>query len=120
MKKKDNKSSTFQNIWSVSECKEKLQKLIGKLKLMNVEQTQDLLNLITNHHEAFCLDSQERGKTDLSEMQIHTGEETPRKVTTHRMPLAVCLEVAKQLHSVQEAGVTEPSNSPWSSPVVMV
>ena len=29
-------------------------------------------------------------------------------------------EVAKQLRSMQEAGVVQPSSSPWASPVVMV
>ena len=36
------------------------------------------------------------------------------------MPLAVRNEVARQLKEMQEAGVVQPSSSPWSSPVVMV
>ena len=53
-------------------------------------------------------------------MEIHTGDEAPRKVSGHRMLFSVCQEVAKQLHNMQEGGVIEPSNSTWSSPVVMV
>jgi len=36
------------------------------------------------------------------------------------MPFTVRQEVARQLESMQEAGIIEPSSSPWSSPVVMV
>ena len=53
-------------------------------------------------------------------MQIHTGEEAPRKVAACCMPFAVRQEVASQLRSMQEAGIIEPSSSPWSSPVVML
>ena len=36
------------------------------------------------------------------------------------MPFAVRQEVARQPRKMQEAGVVQPSSSPWSSPVVMV
>ena len=37
-----------------------------------------------------------------------------------RLPFAVRQEVAKQLKDMQQAGVLQPSSSPWASPVVMV
>ena len=37
-----------------------------------------------------------------------------------RMPFAVRQEVARQLKNMQQAGVIQPSSSPWASPVVMV
>ena len=110
----------IRNVKSVDDRKEELWKLIGKPKLLDKKQTQDLLNLITDHHTAFCLDVQERGETNLIEMEIHTGDEAPRKVAAHRMQFVVRQEVAKQLCNMQEGGVIEPSDSPWSSPVVMV
>ena len=113
-------SLVIRNIKSVDDRKEELRKLIGKPKLLDKKQTQDLLNFITDHHTAFCLDIQERGETNLVEMEIHTGDEAPRKVAARRMPFAVRQEVAKQLCNMQEGGVIEPSDSPWSSPVVMV
>ena len=115
-----NESSMIQNVRSVDDRKEELWKLIGKPKLLDKKQTQDLLNLVTDHHTAFCLDVQERGETNLVEMEIHTGDEAPRKVAARRMPFAVRQEVAKQLSNMQKGGVIEPSDSPWSSPVVMV
>ena len=102
---------------SVAERKKKLLELINRPTLLNKEQSQKLLDFISAHHAAFSLDDLERGETNLIDMEIHTGEETPRRVG---MPFAVRQEVARQLNNMQEAGVIEPSNSPWSSPVVMV
>ena len=51
---------------------------------------------------AFCLDSQDRGETDLVEMEIHTGEEAPRQAAARHMPFAIHQEVARQLISMQE------------------
>ena len=53
-------------------------------------------------------------------MEIDTGDARPKKQPARRMPFAVRSNVAKQLRSMQEAGVIQPSNSPLVSPVVMV
>ena len=71
-------------------------------------------------HEAFCLEPNERGETDILTMEIDTGDARPKRQPVRRMPFAVRTEVAKQLRSMQEAGVIQPSSSPWASPVVMV
>ena len=42
-----------------------------------------------------------------NEVEIHTGDEVPRRVAMHRMPFAVQQEIAKQLHNMQGAGVIE-------------
>ena len=53
-------------------------------------------------------------------MEIDTGDAPPRKQPPRRMPFLVREEVARQLETMQQNGVIQPSNSPWSSPVVMV
>ena len=99
LEKQANESSVIRNIKSVNDRKEELWEMIGKPKLLDEKQTQKLFNLITDHHTAFCLDGQEGGETDLIEMEIHTGDEVPRKVAAHRMPFAVRQEVARQLRT---------------------
>ena len=79
-----------------------------------------LKQLLSDNHDVFCLEEGERGETNLTEMEIDTGDVTPRRVPLRRMPIAVRREVAGQLETMQEAGVIKPSQSPWSSPVVMV
>ena len=119
-KPEDGKSPTVRSVQLTSDRKRKLLDLINRSTLLNKKQTQELEDFISNHHAAFSLNDLERGETNLLDMEIHTGEETPRRVAARRMPFAVRQEVARQLCNMQEAGVIEPSSSPWSSPVVMV
>ena len=62
----------------------------------------------------------ERGETDLVQFEINTGEAEPIKSQIRRVPFAVRQEIARQIEKMQQAGVITPSNSPWSSPVVLV
>ena len=72
------------------------------------------------HHDVFGLEDGERGETDLVRMEIDTGDASPRKQPPRRMPFAVRQELARQLMSMYQNRVIQPSCLPWSSPVVMV
>ena len=120
MTESDEELPTVRSVESVTDRKKKLLGLIDRPTLLNEKQTQELLDFISDHHAAFSLDDLERGETNLLDMEIYTGEETPRRAATRRMPFAVRQEVARQLNNMQGTGVIEPSSSPWSSPVVMV
>lgn len=85
-----------------------------------VEQTEKLHQLLEEHHEAFSLEPNERGETDLLTMQIDTGDAAAKKQAVCMMPFAARSKVARQLHDMQEVGVVKPSHSPWASPVAMV
>ena len=78
------------------------------------------MELLCEYHEAFCLEEGERGETSLVELEIDTGSAVPKRQRVRQMPYAVRTEVAKQLKSMQDVGVVQPSSSPWASPVVMV
>ena len=78
---------------------------IGKPDLLSLEQTQELHVLLEEFHDTFSLDENERGETDLAEMEIQTGDASPRKVPARRMPLAVHQEVSQQLKTMQETRV---------------
>ena len=97
-----------------------LKATIGPTELLNSQQRQDLFSMLCQHHAAFALDDMERGETNMIEMTIDTGSAEPRRCTPRRMPFVVRQEVANQLKHMQEAGVVQPSSSPWASPVVMV
>ena len=75
--------------------------------------------LLIEYHDIFCLED-ERGKTNLVEFEIDTGDESPRKQPIRRTPFAARKEIANQLEKMQRSGVITPSKSPWSSPVVFV
>ena len=57
--------------------------------------------LLGDVHDAFCLEEQEHGETDLITMEIDTGETWPRKLPARRMPHAVHQEVAKHPREMQ-------------------
>lgn len=84
------------------------------------QEREELLRLLREHHNTFSINEGERGETNLVEMEIDTGGAKPIRQRLRRMPFAVRREVAKQLRAMQSSGVIQPSNSPWSSPVVMV
>ena len=104
----------------VAARREKLREIVGKPRLLTPAQTDELHEFLGEHHGAFALDANERGETDLHTMEIVTGDAAPKRQAPRRLPLTVRSEVAKQLRDMQSAGVVEPSNSPWASPVVMV
>ena len=67
-----------------------------------------------------CYIERERGETSLTEMTIETGDASPKKQPVRRVPFTLRQELAKQLQKMQEEGVIQPSNSPWSSAMVLV
>lgn len=91
--------------------KEKLNKCIGPCDT--------LVDFLGNHPTAFALEDHGRGDTSLVEFSIETWDAEPHRCAPRRMPFAVTEEVARQLKKIQEAGIIQPSSSPWASPVVM-
>ena len=79
-----------------------------------------LEELLSEYHDVFSLDEDERGEADMIEFEINTGDELPRKQAARRIPYGARQKVAEQLERMQKIGVIKPSKSPWSSPVVLV
>ena len=65
-----------------------------------------------DHHQAFSIEDGKRGETDLVEMEIDTGESSPKSQKPRRMPFAVRQEVARQLKKMQDAGVYSHPKAP--------
>ena len=42
--------------------------------VLNEEQDLELISFLAQHHNAFCLEPGERGKTSLTELEINTGD----------------------------------------------
>ena len=101
---------------------ERRKKLIEELKEPDLPspEREILLDFLAAHNHAFSLSDNERGETDLVQMEIDTGDAYPKKQPTRRVPFALRQEVARQLEKMQENGVIQPSISPWASPVVLV
>ena len=77
--------------------KEKLHKLYKDNIDLPDPAKELFLRFLSNHHEAFSLEENERGETDLLEMEINTGDAPPKKQRPRHMPFAVRQEISKQL-----------------------
>ena len=85
--------------------KKKLLQLLPKLETLEPGEGLRVCHLLQEHHEAFCLDDNERGETDILQFGIDTGDSPPQNLPARRMPLVVRQEVARQLKDMQRAGV---------------
>ncbi len=77
--------------------RQKLLDTMARPELLDSSQMQRLFDFLANHHETFSVDQDERGETDLLQMQIETSDASPTKQPARRMPFAVRQEVARQL-----------------------
>ena len=115
-----NLASVF--VISAEKSEERIQKLWDILDNPNLPEpeSEGLKDLLSSHHQTFSLEEGERGQTDLVEMVINTEGVDPIKQHPRRVPFSVRREVARQVDKMLQEGVISPSESPWSSPVVMV
>ena len=62
---------------------------------LDTRQKQDFYEFLEKHHTVFSVEPEERGETDLIEMEICTGDAEPIKQGMRRMPFTVRCEVAR-------------------------
>ena len=87
---------------------------------LSPDQRGKLLLLLEEYHDVFSLEDSDRGRSDVIEVLIDTGDAPPQAQPVCRILFAVRQEVAMQLQQMQEDGIIQPSNSPWASPIVLV
>ena len=83
-------------------------------------QRRQLHSLLFDYTNLFSLGPQDLGQTDLVEHNINVGDAQPLRQAPRRPPLAKREEAKKAIGEMKQQGLVEPSNSPWSSPVVLV
>ena len=76
--------------------------------------------LLKEYQHLFPADCSKIGKTDMVEHNIDTGTAHPIKQPMRPCPFAVRESVSKMLKEYLDMGVIEPSQSPWSSQMVLV
>ena len=60
------------------------------------------------------------GKTDIVHHKIDVGDHPPIKSTPYRVPYSQGCIISQQVKPMLENNIIKPSNSPWSSNVVLV
>ena len=79
-----------------------------------------LKNLLLKYRDSFSISSQDMGLTDIVEHQIFTQNVPPIKQVPRRISLAKMDDVDREIKDMFDKGVIEDSDSPWSSPIVLV
>ena len=84
------------------------------------DQKTKLRQLISQNREAFAIDIQHLGKTELQYHRIDTGNARPVAQRFYRTSPKMREEMERQIKELLENGLIEPSTSEWRSPVVML
>ena len=95
-----------------------------KVKLEDTEikpETREKFEEMCDRHaEAFLKNNKDIGRTTLIKMEIHIGDSLPVAQNAHTLPLKHHQWVCKEIKTLEKAGITERSLSPWASPVIVV
>lgn len=84
------------------------------------EELQNILKLLSDFQGSFSKGKDDLGQTSIVEHAIDTADAHPIKQRPRRTPLAFRGEEEKEIKSMLERGVIQPSTSPWSSCVCLV
>ncbi|KAJ8409554.1 hypothetical protein AAFF_G00229550 [Aldrovandia affinis] len=87
---------------------------------LDPQQQGQLWQLLLDFRDSFAMSEGEVGRTELVQHDIDTGDAPPIKCRPRRLPLARQEACDKAVWSMQQAGIIEPSDSPWAAAVVMV
>jgi len=106
---------------SGADCYEHLSKLTQGIDgSVTEEQKRQLVEILQRYSDVFS-----KGELDLEEMplakhRIDTGDARPLRQTLRRQPFHLLEKIDEHVQDMLKAGVIEPSNSPWTSNIVVV
>lgn len=93
-----------------------------KADLSHVSETQrqKIQKMLDRNADLFAKNDCDLGRTDLVRAKIDTGDHPPIKQQPYRLPFSQRKLVQEHVENMLKAGVIEPSQSPWASPIVIV
>ena len=97
-----------------------LDTLQWKTDSLSESEHMKLKELLSEYQDVFALDNSELSSTDLVQHHIETGDVKPIRQHPRRIPFALREKVDEMVQDMLEQGVIQHSQSPWSSPIVLV
>ena len=92
----------------------------GSIEELEDEDKMLVGTLLDTYQDVFSMGDHDLGRTNLVKHKIDTGTARPIRQPFRRLPLGQREEVERQVQGLLEKGAIQPSDSPWSSPVVLV
>ena len=87
---------------------------------LDSKQQQEVHDLLLEFQDVFAATSDDMGRTGITKHCIDTGDTQPIRQPPRRLPICKQAEADAVIRDMLHNGVIEPSDSPWSSPVVLV
>ena len=97
-----------------------LDKMVSGVDVSVTEEKARLKEIIQRYSDCFSLHEYDLGRTSVVTHQIDTGNSRPVKQVLRRHPPPHQEEIDRQVKSMLEQDIIEPSKSPWASNVVIV
>ncbi|KAJ8250920.1 hypothetical protein GJAV_G00214770 [Gymnothorax javanicus] len=88
--------------------------------MLSAEQEKQVKALLHQHNSVFSRGEGDVGCTTLVEHQIPLTDDIPIRKRYRRLPLSQYEQVKAHIQQLLEAGIVQPSSSPYSSPIVVV
>jgi hypothetical protein len=83
------------------------------------QAAEGLSRLLCRHSRLFATEDMDLGRTSVVVHDVDTGDAAPIRQPPRRPPIALQPQMDAEINKMLEAGVIEPGQSPWSSPVVL-
>ena len=87
---------------------------------LNDQVAEQLKSLLKKYSKLFACSDVDLGRTTLVQHDIDTGMSPPIRQPPRRVPGGQLAEFEAEIDRMLRAGVIEPGQSPWASPVVLV
>jgi hypothetical protein len=84
------------------------------------EQKSELARLIVLYRDAFSKNDWDLGRTSLTEHVIPLKDPTPVREPLRKSPYYIKEELEAHIHEMEDAGIIQPSESPWRQQIVPV
>jgi len=87
---------------------------------LNEDQHKEVAKVLMDFQAIFSKDDVDLGRTNLVKHHINTGNAAPLRQPYRRLPRVQQEIEDKHVTDVLEKNITEPSSSPWASPIVLL